>query len=264
MKRRREQKGTVYKKCGIWYLRHSDFRVIDGELQRKRLAKQLGSVDEMTKTKARDEAENFLKTINRPVLQPETAITLVQFVEKVYFPRIEQRLRPSTLRSYRVEWYAQLKPYCSNLWIRDVKTRHVQAVVDTMAQTERFNVCSLQRIKSFLSGVFRLAIQQGYYDGANPIREMSIPGARRSEETYAYTLQEIMTMIDAVPEPAATVLATAAFTGARRGEIRGMSWENLQNGEMIIQRSIWNGIVTEPKSRKSKAPIPIIGWLRRG
>ena len=127
--------------------------------------------------------------------------------------------------------------------------------------TDRFNVCSLQRIKSFLSGVFRLAIQQGYYDGPNPIRETSIPVARRSDETYAYSLTEELTMIQAVPEPAATMLAVAAFTGARRGEIRGMSWENYRNGELLIDCSIWNGIATEPKSRKSKAPIPIIGWL---
>jgi len=152
VKRRREQKGTVYKKCGMWYLRYSDFRVIDGELQRKRLAKQLGAVDEMTRQKARDEAKNFLAGINKPTLQPETAVTLINFVEKVYFPRIEQRLRPSTLRSYRVEWDAQLKPYCGGLWTRDVRTREAQAILDTMAATERFNVCSLQRLRVFCPG----------------------------------------------------------------------------------------------------------------
>ncbi len=40
-----------------------------------------------------------------------------------------------------------------------------------------------------------------------------------------------------------------------------MYWENYQNGELLIARSIWNGITTDPKSRKSKAPIPIIGKL---
>lgn len=260
MKRRRDQKGTVYKKCGMWYVRYSDFRVIDDQLQRKRLAKQLGSV-EMTKSKAREEARKFLESINRPTLQPETAVTLFHFVEKVYFPCIEQRLRPSTLRSYRVEWDAQLKPYCDGLWTRDLQTRHLQGILDMMAATGRFNVCSLQRIKSFLSGVFRLAIQQGFYEGSNPVRETSIPAARRSAETYAYSLAEELTMIQAVPEPAATMLAVAAFTGARRGEIRGMSWEDYRNGELLIHRSVWNGIATEPKSKKSKAPIPIIGWL---
>jgi integrase len=68
-------------------------------------------------------------------------------------------------------------------------------------------------------------------------------------------------MIDAVPEPASTLIAAAAFTGARRGELRGMFWENYQDGELLIARSIWNGISTDPKSRKSKAPIPIIPKL---
>jgi len=68
-------------------------------------------------------------------------------------------------------------------------------------------------------------------------------------------------MMDAVPEPASTLIAAAAFTGAGRGELRGMYWENYKDGELLIARSIWNGITTDPKSKKSKAPIPIIGKL---
>ncbi len=85
--------------------------------------------------------------------------------------------------------------------------------------------------------------------------------SRAAEETYAYSLEEALTMMDAVPEPASTLIATAAFTGARRGELRGMFWENYSDGAILIARSIWNGISTDPKSRKSKAPIPIIGNL---
>ena len=170
------------------------------------------------------------------------------------------RKKPSTLHGYRVMW-KQLQPFCADLWTRDVRTRDVQSILDCMAQTERFNVNSLKHFKSFLSGVFRLALQQGYFDGANPARETSLPRARAAEEGYAYSLEEILTMIDAVPEPAATMLAAAAFTGARRGELRGMFWENYRDGELLIARSIWNGIATDPKSHKSKAPIPVIGKL---
>jgi integrase len=119
----------------------------------------------------------------------------------------------------------------------------------------------MQHIKSFLSGVFRVAIQQDYFDGSNPVRESSIPKSRAAVETYAYSVEEILTMMDAVPEPASTMIATAGFTGARRGELRGMFWENYGDGEMLIARSIWNGITTDPKGKHSKAPIPIIGKL---
>jgi len=68
-------------------------------------------------------------------------------------------------------------------------------------------------------------------------------------------------MMHAVPEPASTLIAAAAFTGARRGELRGMYWENYKDGELLIARSICNGITTDPKSNMSKAPIPVMGKL---
>jgi hypothetical protein len=60
---------------------------------------------------------------------------LTEFVDSVYFLRIEQRTRPSTLRGYRVMW-KQLKPFCENLWIRDVRTKQVQDVLDGLAALE--------------------------------------------------------------------------------------------------------------------------------
>jgi integrase len=260
MKRRREQRGTVYAKSGMWYVRYTDFRVTDGQLERKRLAKQLGSVDDISKKEARLEAKGFLAKINQPTLTPETAVTFTAFVESVYFPHSEQRTRPSTYGGYKVLW-REIKPFCEGFWTRDVRTRHVQAILEAMAKTDRFNVNSLKHIKSFLSGIFRLAAQQGYYEGTNPVRETSLPQVRQADETHAYSLEEVLTMIDAVPEPASTLIAAAAFTGARRGELRGMFWENYSEGELLIARSIWNGITTDPKSRKSKAPIPIIPKL---
>ena len=260
MKRRREQLGTVYAKSGMWYVRYSDFRVTNGQLERKRLAKQLGCVCDLTKKEARSEAKLFLAKINQPTLTPETAVTFNAFVESVYLPHSEQRMRPSTYRGYKVLW-GEIKPFCEGLWTRDARTRHVQTILEAMAKTNRFNVNSLKHIKSFLSGIFRLAVQQGYYEGANPVRETSLPQVRPADETHAYSLEEVLMMIDAVPEPASTLIAAAAFTGARRGELRGMFWENYREGELLIAHSIWNGITTDPKSRKSKAPVPIIPKL---
>jgi integrase len=101
-----------------------------------------------------------------------------------------------------------------------------------MAKPDRFNVNSLKHIKSFFSGIFRLADQHGYFEGANPARETSLPQVRRADETHAYSLDEVRTMIDVVPEPASTLVAAAAFTGARRGELPGMFWENYRDGEL--------------------------------
>jgi integrase len=48
------------------------------------------------------------------------------------------------------------------------------------------------------------------------------------------------------------------------GEIRGLRWEDYAPGvsgsmaTLRVNRSIWNGIETEPKTAKSKAPVPVI------
>ena len=81
-----------------------------------------------------------------------------------------------------------------------------------------------------MSGIFKFAKQQGFFDGVNPVQDTTIPKGRESAETHAYSLEEITQILIHLPEPAATIFATAAFTGARRGEISGMLWENYQDG----------------------------------
>jgi integrase len=87
------------------------------------------------------------------------------------------------------------------------------------------------------------------------------PKAAEPQETYAYTLEEIQTILSLLPEPAATAFAVAAFMGLRHGEIQGLLWENYHGGEMYVSRSIWNGRISDPKTRKSRAPIPVIRQL---
>jgi integrase len=80
-------------------------------------------------------------------------------------------------------------------------------------------------------------------------------------ETYAYSLDEVQSILSLLPEPAATAFAVAAFMGLRHGEIQGLVWENYRDGEIYVSRSIWNGRVSDPKTRKGRAPVPVIRQL---
>jgi len=90
------------------------------------------------------------------------------------------------------------------------------------------------------------------------MQEVSIPKARPGSETQAYTLEEIVRIISILSQPAATVVATAAFTGLRKGEIRGLLWENYRGDAISVSQSVWQGLVTEPRTQKSKSVIPVI------
>jgi integrase len=73
--------------------------------------------------------------------------------------------------------------------------------------------------------------------------------------------QELSSILAHLPEPAATAFAVAAFSGLRVGEIEGLDWKDYRGGELHVARSIWNGLTTDPKTRKSAAPVPVIRQL---
>lgn len=135
----------------------------------------------------------------------------------------------------------------------------MQGWLDSIARPQKLNRNSLKHIKAFLSAIFKLAKQQGYYQGENPVRDTATsPKAAKPQETYAYELSEIQQMLSVMPEPAATIFAVAAFTGLRRGELQGLRWEDYQGGEIRVSRAVWEGYVNDPKTRHSKGAVPVI------
>ena len=95
------------------------------------------------------------------------------------------------------------------------------------------------------------------------MRDVVLPKGKPAGETHAYSLEEIARMLNVLPEPAATIIAVAAFTGVRKGELRGFLWENYDGEQVLISQSFWRGHALEPKTRQSRAPVPVIAQLAR-
>jgi hypothetical protein len=81
-------------------------------------------------------------------------------------------------------WSDYLKTRCRAEWLREVKTHQVQSWLEDVARERKISKTTLKHVKNFLSGVFRHAAQQGYFDGANPVKLAEIPAfAPSSAET---------------------------------------------------------------------------------
>ena len=236
-----------------------------GQLRHDRIAKQIGPVT----TRGKHAPQNILDEAQRIVSQarvtnatPERVLTLGEFVNKVYFPHVEQYKRPSTLKGYQDMWANHIEPRCAGVWLKEVRTFHVQNWLDSIAAPGTLSRNSLKHIKTFLSAVFKLARQQGYYLSENPVRDTATsPKANAPQETYAYSLDEIQQMLSVMPEPAATIFAVATFTGLRRSELQGLQWEDYSEGVLHVSRAIWEGHVNEPKTGRSKGAVPVIRQL---
>lgn len=168
------------------------------------------------------------------------------------------------MHSHGYYWQHLLKPRCLKFMLRDFSTPDGQRLLDEVArQNPEMKKATLHKLKSILSAIFRLAIAQGYRPGSNPIRETALPRAPEGDDTVAYDLETILAMLRVVPEPSRTVLAIAGFAGLRRGELEGLLWESYDGESLKVSRAMWQGIAGEPKSKKSKASVPVVAPLRK-
>jgi integrase len=262
----KEQRGYIFHQRKSWFVRYCDSVLqADGSVKRVQVCKKLDVpyCDQYrTKASVRPFAQEILAPVNNGTLNPESTMAIPEFVEKVYLAKyVDQQLRPSTRKSYKDIWESCLKGRMGKMTLRNFRTVHGEQILAEIARQTNLGKHSLKHIKSFLSGVFKQAKRLGVLDGVNPMMDVSIPRSREPEETYAYSLPQIRAMLEVLPEPAWTVVLTAALTGLRKGEIRGLAWEDFAGTELTVNRSVWNGTVNEPKTRRSQAAIPVVSQL---
>jgi len=261
---RHHQSGYVFRKGSNWYVRYrEDVQLENGSVQRLQKCHKLAEASGQYRNKgaAEELAGEFMRSVNHGEVRPESTMSLNQFIEDCYLPYVEEQKRRSTYCGYKNIWLRYVEPN-GNVALREVRTFEAQQLLKDIARRESLSRTTLGHIKHFLSGAFRYARRQGVLENPNPMHDVEIPKARPAGETYAYSLEEEAQMLAILPEPTATVVATAAFTGARKGEIRGFTWENYDGSEIRVEKSVWRSHVDEPKRPKSKGAIPVIAQLK--
>jgi integrase len=271
MTKRNNQMGSISRHRGWWVLRYRETSAVGGMLKTVLRARRLAPIDSQHKTRAsvRQLAAELLQPLNRLPVSPFGVTTLEDFVERVYLPFVKQQKRASTYQGYSQMWNLYLGPRCQNTWLREVKTHQVQRWLEKIAREHNLSKTTLAHIKNLLSGIFRHAAQQGYFDGANPVKLAEIPAfAPNAIEGYAYSLEEIGQMLRLLSLRASAIVATAAYTGLRLGELRGLTWDAYvlpenenELGLIYVRRSLWRGNIGQPKTEKSKAAVPVVPQL---
>jgi integrase len=265
------QNGYVYRRAGWWVLRYRDAILEDGKLVRKQLAHRLAPIEtEHAKLKRppksiRDKAERYLQPVNRGETKPEATQTLTAFVDNIFLPQVKLRVRQSTYRGYVARWESQLRPRCGDARLNDFGVMAAQQVIDNIARhNPKMKRSTLLHLKNLLGLIFDEAERLEFLPEGkgNPAKLVRLPSAPDAEQTYAYSLPEIRTMLAVLPEPSSTICAVAAFAGLRRSELRGLRWEDFDGEKIMVNRSVWEGFTNEPKTKRSKAAVPVIPQLR--
>jgi integrase len=200
-------------------------------------------------------AEKYLWPVNQGLASDPQ--TIQQFIEAIYLPHAEAHKRPSTVKGYRNLYKRYIAPHVAGVRMFSFRTRDAQALVNRVAAEHSLSRMTLTHVKNFLSGAFKFARQMGSID-TNPIRDIAIPKGKPSESTHAYSNAEIDGMLDTLKGTARVAVTVAAYTGLSLGELQGLQWQDISEHELKVQRTIWNGIEGEPKTKARKDSVPLL------
>jgi len=265
------QKGVIIKHRNSWVLRFWEHESKDGQRTRVKRYKRLAPIGPAYPTKKSVEglAWKHLEPINLQRLQPESAMCVSDFIEKVYLPFVKESLRASTYKDYKKDAYERhIKSRLAGLRLRDFRTVNGQKMIASIAKANpEIGHKTLLRLKSFLSGVFRHAKTEGFLDEQNPMRDVTLPKnvPRRKFKGETYTVQEILKIMQyvAVSPVAFAAIATAAFTGLRLAELRGLQWKDFDGKSVKVARTVWRTQQGLPKTESSESSVPVLPVLQQ-
>jgi len=222
----RQQTGYLFHRGNSWFVRYYDTDASGKRIQKCEKLKVAYGGEYRTRRSIQPFVDEILAPLNSGLLNPQATMTVVEFVDTIYLPEhVEKRLRPASLKQYRDVWRNHLKNRMGKLTLRGFRTVHGEQMLADIAAKAKLGRSSLRHCKAFLSGAFKQAKRLGILDGLNPIQDTSIPNVPEAEQdTYAYSLAEIKSMLAVLPEPTRTIVLTAAFTGLRKSELRGLTW----------------------------------------
>lgn len=260
----RYQNGYLYESHGAWFVRYRR-RILqeDGSGKLNCTAKHLGRCKDFSDISEVKRCRTaFMQTINRDRLSANSGMTLAVFVEGVYLPWTKEERRASTSKGHHEIWRNYLRDHVGELRLREFRTVDANRMLCAIAKEKNLTRTTLRRIKSVLSTIFIHAKNEGAFDGANPLDGALIPRhAREPGETQAYDLKQVAQILEVLPLLGKSLVATAAFTGLRHGELRGLEWTDYASAKLLINRSIWKSEVSLPKTRASRDSVPVIRQL---
>jgi integrase len=260
----RQQNGYIWKEGGSWFGRWREDVLVDGRVVRKQRSKKL--VDYCDRYRSESDVRPLLDDILRPLNEgrsnPQSSLTVAEYVRLFFLPHAETECKPSTVNGYKATWKMYLAAGLENVSMREFRCVDATNLLADTHRQHGIGRTTLKHCKALLSSIFRFAKQQGVVDGVNPVQDAGIP--RRATEpraAHATTPEEVMAMLATLTGTARTAVALMYFAGLRPGEARGVTWPDYDGKRLHIRRSIWRTHVTSPKTPESIASVPVCGTL---
>lgn len=183
------------------------------------------------------------------VAPPSTLFELCErFLAEYRRPRIKDiaRYRQTARSILRQRVYSHP---IKELPLSSLSYRHAELLRDDL-MARGYEHGSINQTLKLLSTLFRWAQRQEYVQRGNPLEQVERMPDLRSPDYYSREQIERLLAIERCP----AMVATAIYTGMRKGELLGLTWESVNLKEQVIE--VRRSYRSTPKSGRPRV-VPL-------
>lgn len=165
----------------------------------------------------------------------------------------EQRKSYATQDTYEGYLRKWILPRWKRYSLSDVKAVEVEAWLKTLPLARGTRA----KIRNIMSALYSHAIRWEWAE-RNPITSVR-QSAKRERVPEILTVQELVELLGAIPEPFRTAVFLDGSSGLRVGELLGLKWQDVDFDHNLIhiRRSVVKQRIGPPKTEASQKPIPM-------
>ena len=255
MARRRFQDPTPRKEGNWWYLRVWEDFLENGVRTRKlkRIKLALGTMGER---QVRKIAQEIIAPKNRSIITTGSAVNFSEYVSNTYMKTAFTKLASSVQDSYKAMIEKHLKPAFSKVSLGEITPYAVDVYFSAMP-ARSISYPTASKIRDALSSVMRSAVKYKYLS-SNPMEDVQLPPDKRGKRAkpFVYPAQ-FDALVKLMPEPYATMVYVAVWTGLRVSELFALKWRNIHADCITIEQRYCRGDWSCTKTEASAATIPV-------
>ncbi len=207
------------------------------------LRKQLSRTHYGTKREARRALAALVAKVSEGKIT-STAKTLGQLLDS-WLDHVEGSLSPTTVREYRRLTDRLIKPDLGRLRLGRVTTKRLDDYYATLSKERGLSPATIRHVHAVFRGAFGQAVKWGIVP-MNPAASASPPKLRQ-REINPPSIADVRRMLDIADDDDreyGALLRVLTATGARRGEVCGLRWSDLDRSTrtLSIKRAGLDGV----------------------
>ena len=252
MGRRRFQDPKPIKQGNFWYL--LVWQNTPGAA-RKRQRIQLAPASMPEREVAKIAAEK-LRPLNQGVITVGSAVNFMHFVTDTYEKTALPLLAKGVQKTYRGAIRKHLGPVFQKYCLRDLTPVTLQAFFSAL-HVKGASYPTIVKTRDALSSVLRAAVEYEFLS-KNPLESVHLPPDKRGRRTKPWiTPAQFTALLELMPEPYATMVYVAVWTGLRVSELAGLRWRSIHSESITVEQRYYRGDWSCTKTPGSAATIAV-------